>query len=55
MSSASEKTGNPSGPSSAKVDGAIEQLNTLPENEELARRATQSEGAIAFASTILAK
>lgn len=48
MSSPSEKSGNPSGPNSAKVDGAIEQLNALPGNEELARRAAQSEGAIAF-------
>ncbi len=48
MSSASEKTGGTSGPGSAKVDGAIEQLNALPENEELVRRAAQAEGAIAF-------
>jgi uncharacterized protein len=48
MSSASEKTGGTSGPRSAKVDGAIEQLNALPENEELVRRAAQAEGAIAF-------
>ncbi len=48
MSGASEKTGGTSGPGSAKVDGAIEQLNALPENEELVRRAAQAEGAIAF-------
>ncbi|HKQ06426.1 MAG TPA: DUF87 domain-containing protein [Blastocatellia bacterium] len=48
MSSASEKTGNGKGPQSARVDGAIEQLNALPENEDLARRAAEAEGAIAF-------
>jgi hypothetical protein len=48
MSSANEKTGNRKGPASARVDEAIEQLNAIPENEELARRAAQAEGAIAF-------
>lgn len=36
------------GPDSAKVDQAIEQLNSIPENEELTRRAAEAEGAIAF-------
>lgn len=48
MSSASEKTGNGDGPTSARVDEAIEQLSAIPENEELQRRAAQAEGAIAF-------
>ena len=48
MSSANEKTGNGKGPSPARVDEAIEQLNAIPENEELVRRAAQAEGAIAF-------
>ncbi len=48
MSSASEKTRNGDGPTSARVDEAIEQLSAIPENEELQRRAAQAEGAIAF-------
>jgi uncharacterized protein DUF87 len=48
MSSANETTGNGKGPASARVDEAIEQLSAIPENEELARRAAQAEGAIAF-------
>jgi uncharacterized protein len=48
MSSASEKTANRTGPHSARVDDAIELLNSLPENEDLARRAAEAEGAIAF-------
>src|SRR2546423_11762602 len=48
MSSASEKTANGKGPQSARVDGALEQLKALPENEDLARRAAEAEGAIAF-------
>ena len=48
MSGASEKTGNGDGPTSARVDEAIEQLSAIPENEELQRQAAQAEGAIAF-------
>ena len=48
MSSVNEKTGNGKGPHSARVDEAIEQLNALPENHDLARRAAEAEGAIAF-------
>ncbi|MEN3336159.1 MAG: hypothetical protein V7641_5524 [Blastocatellia bacterium] len=48
MSSASEETANRKGPHSARVAAAIEQLNSLPENEDLARRAAEAEGAIAF-------
>jgi hypothetical protein len=48
MSSASEKTGGGKGPTSARVDEEIEQLNSIPENEELALRAAEAEGAIAF-------
>jgi hypothetical protein len=48
MSSASEETANRKGPHSARVADAIEQLNSLPENEDLARRAAEAEGAIAF-------
>jgi uncharacterized protein DUF87 len=48
MSSASEEIGNGKGPNSARVDEAVEQLKAVPENEELARRAAEAEGAIAF-------
>lgn len=48
MSAANEKNDRRAGPSAAGVDGAIEQLNSLPENEDLARRAAEAEGAIAF-------
>jgi uncharacterized protein len=48
MSSASEKTGSGKGPHVARADDAIEQLKALPENEDLARRAAEAEGAIAF-------
>ncbi|MFL6215829.1 MAG: ATP-binding protein [Blastocatellia bacterium] len=48
MSSASEQTANGKGPQSARVDEAVEQLSTLPENQDLARRAAEAEGAIAF-------
>jgi uncharacterized protein len=48
MSSASEETANRKGPHSARIADAIEQLNSLPENEDLARRAAEAEGAIAF-------
>src|SRR5436853_4353787 len=48
MSSASEKAANSKGPHSARVDDAMEQLNSLPENADLARRAAEAEGAIAF-------
>ncbi|MFL6276004.1 MAG: ATP-binding protein [Blastocatellia bacterium] len=48
MPSASEKTGNGKRPHAARVDEAIEQLNALPENQDLARRAAEAEGAIAF-------
>jgi uncharacterized protein len=48
MSSTSEKTDSGKGPTSARVDEEIEQLNSIPENEELARRAAEAEGAIAF-------
>src|SRR5256714_985307 len=48
MPSASEKTSNGKGPYAARVNEAIEQLKALPENEDLARRAAEAEGAIAF-------
>jgi DNA helicase HerA-like ATPase len=48
MSSASEKTANRLGPQSARVDEALEQLNALPENSDLVRRAAEANGAIAF-------
>jgi DNA helicase HerA-like ATPase len=48
MSGTGEKIDNEKGPSSARVNEAIEQLKAIPENEELARRAAEAEGAIAF-------
>jgi len=48
MSGAREQASISTGPGSARVDQAIEQLNSIPENEELTRRAAEAEGAIAF-------
>lgn len=48
MSSTTERAGTKVGPATPGVDQAIEQLNSIPENEDLARRAAEAEGAIAF-------
>lgn len=41
-------SGTQTAPGSARVEKAIEELNSIPENEEFTRRAVEAEGAIAF-------
>src|SRR5262249_53946525 len=48
MSATGGQNNETAGPTPARVDEAIEHLNSIPENEELARRAAQAQGAIAF-------